>query len=82
MKVEVKYSVRDLVGDMRDGAYDIPEGTTVAGLIEASRKEVGKTLAEAVKKSFIFLVNSKPATWETILQEGDKVRVLYKILGG
>jgi molybdopterin converting factor small subunit len=82
MKVEVKFSVRDLVGNMRDGAYDIPEGTTVADLIEISRKEVGKVLSEDVKKSFIFLVSSKPAAWETVLKDGDKVRVLYKILGG
>lgn len=82
MKVEVKFSVRDLVGDMRDGAYDVPEGTTVEGLIEASQQEVGKALSEDVKKSFIFLVSSKSATWETVLKDGDKVRVLYKILGG
>ena len=60
MKTEVKFSVRDLIGDMRDGAYDIQEGATVAGLIEASQKEVGKVLSEDVKKSFVFLVNSKP----------------------
>jgi sulfur carrier protein ThiS len=82
MKVTVKYSVRDLVGDMRDGEYDVPAGTTVEGLIEVSRLEVGKILSEDVKKSFIFLVNSKPATWETVLADGDKLRVLYKILGG
>ncbi|NLA87583.1 MAG: MoaD/ThiS family protein [Clostridiales bacterium] len=82
MNVTVKYSVRDLVGDMRDGAYVLPEGTTVDGLISASQKEVGKILSEDVKNSFIFLVNSKPAQWETVLQDGDKVRVLYKILGG
>ncbi len=82
MNITVKYSVRDLVGDMRDGAYVLPEGTTVDGLISASQKEVGMILSEDVKNSFIFLVNSKPAQWETVLQDGDKVRVLYKILGG
>lgn len=82
MNVTIKYSVRDLVGNMRDGAYALPEGTTVAGLIWASEAEVGKTLSEDVRNSFIFLVNSKPAQWETVLSDGDKVRVLYKILGG
>ena len=82
MTVGVRFSVRDLVGDMRDGAYELPEGATVDGLIEASQKEVGKILDENVKKSFIFLVNSKPADWGTVLRDGDKVRVLYKILGG
>ena len=82
MTVTVKFSVRDLVGNMRDGDYVLPEGTTVDGLIEASRKEVGMTLGENIKKSFIFLVSGKPADWETVLKDGDKVRVLYKILGG
>jgi molybdopterin converting factor small subunit len=82
MNVTIKYSVRDLVGNMRDGAYELPEGTTVDGLIHASQAEVGKVLSEDVKNSFIFLVNSRPAQWETVLKDGDKVRVLYKILGG
>ncbi len=82
MKTEIKFSVRELIGEMRDGAYELPEGTSVSDLIEASQKEVGKILSEDVKKSFIFLVNSRPASWETVLGDGDKVRVLYKILGG
>ncbi len=82
MNVTVKYSVRDLVGDMRDGEYTLPEGTTVDGLIRASQAEVGKVLSADITNSFIFLVNSKPATWATELKDGDKLRVLYKILGG
>lgn len=82
MTVEIKYSVRDLVGDMRDGLYDINDGTTVSELIDVSQKEVGKVLDNNVRSSFVFLINGKPAAWETILKEGDKLRVLYKILGG
>jgi molybdopterin converting factor small subunit len=82
MNVTIKYSVRDLVGDMRDGAYELPEGTDIDGLILSSQKEVGKVLSEEVKNSFVFLVNSRPAQWDTVLKDGDKVRVLYKILGG
>ncbi len=82
MTVTIKYSVRDLVGDMRDGAYDVPDGTTVEALISISEKEVGKNLSEDVRKSFVFLVNSTPAAWDTVLHDGDKLRVLYKILGG
>jgi molybdopterin converting factor small subunit len=82
MKAEIKFSVRDLVGDMRDGFYEVAEGATVTALMDAAQKEAGRTLSEEVKKSFVFLVNSKPAQWETVLKDGDKVRVLYKILGG
>lgn len=82
MKAEIKFSVRDLVGNMRDGFYELPEGITVADLIEVSSAEAGKVLSKEVKESFVFLVNSRPAQWETVLKDGDKVRVLYKILGG
>lgn len=82
MKIEIKFSVRDLIGNIRDGFYELPEDVTITGLLEASQKEVGMTLSEAVKNSFVFLVNSRPAQWETVLKDGDKVRVLYKILGG
>ncbi len=82
MTVEIKYSVRDIVGNMRDGKYELPHGATVGGLIAASENEVGKALDENIKQSFIFLLNGQPATWESVLNDGDKVRVLYKILGG
>ena len=82
MKVEIKFSVRDLVGDMRNGAYELPDGATVELLMDESQKEVGMTLEDGVKNHFVFLVNSRPAAWETVLKEGDFVRVLYKILGG
>lgn len=82
MTVTVKYSVRDLVGSMRDGAYDIPDGATIEELIVLSQKEAGETLSDDVKNSFIFLLNSRTAAWDTLLSDGDKLRVLYKILGG
>lgn len=82
MTIEIKFSVRDLIGDMRNGLYDMPDGSTVEGVMDVAQKEVGKTLSAEIKKSFVFLVNSRPASWETVLQDGDKVRVLYKILGG
>ena len=82
MTVTIKFSVRELVGDMRDGAYDVPEGTTISGLLGIAQKEAGMVLNEEVKNSFVFLVGSIPAQWETVLNDGDKVRVLYKILGG
>ncbi len=82
MKVEIKFSVRDLVGDMRNGTYEVPEGATVEALLKAAQEEVGMTLAEGITNCFVFLVNNRPASWETVLQEGDFVRVLYKILGG
>ena len=82
MKVEIKFSVRDLVGDMRNGAYELAEDSTVEALMDAAQAEVGMVLEDGVKNHFVFLVNNRPAAWDTVLQEGDFVRVLYKILGG
>jgi hypothetical protein len=46
MKVEIKFSVRDLVGDMRDGFYNAPDGATVETLLDIAQEEVGMTLVE------------------------------------
>lgn len=82
MNVTVKFSVRELLGELRDGVYTLPEGAAITNLIEASAQEAHRELAEEVKRSIIFLVNNRPASWETPLNDGDSVRVLYKIIGG
>ena len=82
MNIDLKFICRDLVGDLRDGMYEVPDVSTVKDLIDSSCREVGRELSDSVKDHLIFLVNSKPAKWETALNDGDKVRVLYKIVGG
>ncbi len=72
MQVEIKFSVRDLVGDMRNGLYDAPDGASVETLLDIAQKEAGRTLDENVKKSFVFLVNSSSASWETALHDGER----------
>jgi molybdopterin converting factor small subunit len=82
MEVFVKYSVREMVGDLRDGFYQLPEGSVISDLIEASSREADIMLNEETKRSIIFLVNNRPAFWDTALKQGDSIRVLYKIIGG
>jgi sulfur carrier protein ThiS len=82
MKAEILFSAKDLVGNLRDGAYELPENASVAQLIEAAERGAGEKLSGEVRENLIFLVNSRPAGWDTVLREGDRVRVLFKILGG
>lgn len=82
MEVNLKYSVRELTGDLRNGSYTLPEGSTVRELIAQSEAEAELILSREVKDSIIFLVSSKPAAWDTELKDGDTVRVLYKLIGG
>lgn len=82
MKTEIMFSTRDLVGGLRDGLYDLLEGASVAALLAAAEREAGQSLSEDVRDCLLFLVGSRLAAWDTVLHDGDKVRVLFKILGG
>jgi hypothetical protein len=82
MNIEVKFNCRDIMGDFQEGAYQLPEGTSVESFMRTIHEAAGKTLTEGVKNSLVFMVNSRPAQWGTVLRDGDKLRVLYKILGG
>jgi len=82
MKVQVILNCRDLTGDLREGFYDLPEGTTAKGVLEAAFQEAGKKLTESIYNSLVFMVNGRAATGDTVLQDGDKMRVLFRILGG
>ncbi len=82
MNVTVKYGVSELIKGLRDGECELPDGSTAGELMVKSASESGAELSESLKNSIVFLVNGKPAKWETVLYEGDSVRVLYKIIGG
>lgn len=82
MKIVAKFSCKDLVGDIREGDYDVPDGSTVEDAINCIYAEANKEMTEGVRNSFIFLVDGVSAKWETELKDGDKLRVLYRLLGG
>ncbi len=82
MRVSVKYGVRDIIEGLRDGVLELNNGATAEDLLEKSAREAGIRLGDAEKNSVVFLVNGRPAGRDTVLSEGDSVRVLYKIIGG
>ena len=82
MIIQAKFSCKDLVGDIREGEYTVPEGATIEDAINVIYGEAGQNMTEGVRNSFVFLVGGLSAQWETVLKDGDKLRVLYRLLGG
>jgi len=82
MIVEAKFSSSNIAGKLRDGAYELPEGATVAELIEAAQSESGYMLTEEDKETLVFIFNNSPASYDTGLCHGGKLRVLFKVMGG
>lgn len=82
MKIEVKLHCKDITGEMREGIYELPDQCTVDEALAAVFSEAGKTLTENIQHSLVFMVNGKPAVGSMVLNDGDKLRVLFKILGG
>ena len=82
MTVHVKFSSADIAGKLRDGEYELPDGATVATLIDAALLESGYELPENKRSNFVFVFNNSPAQYETELCDEGKLRVLYRITGG
>jgi molybdopterin converting factor small subunit len=82
MRITAKFSCPDILGHLREGEYEVEDGATVLGAMESFFKEDGRELTDGVKNNVVFVVNYMPATWETRLNEGDSLRVLYRFLGG
>ena len=82
MRVEAKFVCAEIVGPLRSGVYEIPEGSEVSDLLAAGQAECRDKSRKNVKDMLIFLKNGKPAQLYTKLAEGDKVHILLKVLGG
>ncbi|MCL2124811.1 MAG: hypothetical protein FWH33_02345 [Oscillospiraceae bacterium] len=82
MTIEARFNSHDLIGKLRDGAYDLPDGATVAAFMEAAQREAGIELSEQQMESFVFVFNNSPAAYDTVLSGGGKLRVMFKLLGG
>ena len=82
MQIEVKFVCPELVGPLRSGAYDLPEGATILELLEKSRSEHPGLTPETATDYLLFLLNGKSAQMHARLSHGDKLYVLRKIFGG
>jgi len=82
MTIQAKFDSNDIRGKLRDGAYELPDGATVATLMETAQREAGLELTEQQKSDFVYIFDNSPATHGTKLFDGGKLRVMYKLLGG
>ena len=82
MTIEARFNSHDLIGKLRDGAYELPDGATVATLMDIAQREANVELTEQQKKNFVFVFDNSPALYDTELREGGKLRVMFKLLGG
>jgi len=82
MTIEVRFNNSALAGKLRDGAYELPEGASVAEVIDMAQSEAGYELSEEQRESCVFVFDNSPAFYDTKLHGGGKLRVMFKILGG
>jgi len=82
MKVNVRFHCQELVGNIRSGDYELPDGATITDLIDEAQRIANEILNEQQKDYLAFMINGQAAVWETVLKDGDMIRVLYKIVGG
>ncbi len=81
MKVSVRFICSEIVGNARNGEYELPERGTVSDLMKIA-EEQNKTFLPDYAQHVIFMVNSKRALPETVLSENDSVTVLRLVYGG
>lgn len=82
MTIEAKFFSSDIAGRLRDGIYELAENATVLSLMDAAVDEAGIEFSEEKKRNFVFIYNNSPASADTELSDGGKLRILYKITGG
>lgn len=82
MTNEVRFLSNDIAGKLRDGAYELPEGSNVAALMDLAYSEAGIDVSDEQKINFVFVYNNSPAQADSRLEDGGRLRVLFKITGG
>lgn len=82
MKVEANFYCPDIIGELRSGDYELPEGADIAALFHTAQTEAGVSYEEDIKNFLNLMVNYKKADWDTVLHDRDVLRVLFKIYGG
>ena len=81
MKINAKFLCREVVGQARNGEYEIPDGADIAEFMRIAAEENG-TFVKNYPDFAIYVVNNAPAVPETVLHEGDRLMALMRIYGG
>ena len=81
MKINVRFVCAEIVGNARQGEYEVPEGAAVGQFMALAAAENG-TFVENYLDHVIYLIGHKPARVESVLKEGDSLMVLRMVHGG
>ena len=82
MKIAVKFSCPEVLGDLKSGVYDAPEGVSVRELLAICEKECNFQVDDKHLKWLLVVAGGRQAGWHTILSEDDNVLFLRGALGG
>ena len=82
MKTNARFHCKEIVGTITSGEYELPEGTTISEFIKEAERLGNYTLSDEEKDFMGFMINGQGADWNTVLHDGDMLRVLYRIIGG
>ncbi len=82
MKANVRFVCRSYTGGYSGGDFDIVEGETVRSLIEKSLAFADTEVASNILDITLFMRNGKQAKLDDAIQDGDKLIVLQRIMGG
>ena len=82
MKISVKFSCPEVLGTLKSGDYDVPEGTTVRELLAACEKECNFQVDEKHLKWLLVIADGRQVGWHAPLSDGGKVSFLRGALGG
>jgi hypothetical protein len=82
MKIDARVTCKDIVGPLREGDYELPEGATAEDALKAFFAEAKREMNPDLPNQIVFLINYKRAQPGQVMHDGDKLRLLYKIMGG
>ena len=82
MKISVKFSCPEVLGELKSGVYDVPDGISVRELLAACERECNYQVNENHLKWLLVVADGRQANWHTVLSEDGKVLFLRGALGG
>ena len=82
MNVSLKFRTGEILKGIRDGLYSVPDGCTIREALDTAVSENRMVLADHDREYLFVLCNNRSAEWEDTMKDGDKLWILFKILGG
>ena len=82
MTVNLTFFCPELVGTLRDGAYEIPDGVTARQAMLALEQSRDTRLNPDFFPWTFPIINGTVADWETCLSPDDRMQIHYIVMGG